>query len=169
MTLRTFSIYFTRLFALLGVLLAGSVGAAVSVRASTTPTPPQGYQTNTQYANSYRNFPNIQASSPAPGGATDINGNCQGVVTYNQDHGESDLALDPQNPNHLLGASKFFYRDDQYLFHLGSYVSFDGGASFSNQIIPDYDCVTSGDARQWQNTTDPTVAFDGSAGAYTLV
>ena len=160
-----------RILALVSVIGAGAVGGSgvLPARASGTPVPPQGYQTNTQYANSYHNFPNVQASSPTPGGATDNSGACQGVVTYNQDHGELDLALDPQNPNHLLGASKFLYRDDQYLFHLGSYVSFDGGASFSNQIIPDYDCVTSGNPQEWQNTTDPTVAFDGAGAAYTLV
>lgn len=150
----------------LGLLWAGTAGAAV--RASGTPVPPQGYQTNTQYAASNHNIPNVQASSPTPGGATDVNGVCQGVVTYYQDHGESDIAIDPQNPNHLLAASKFFYQDSQYIFHLGSYTSFNGGASFNNQIIPGYDCTTSGDPQQWQNSTDPSVAFDGAGGAYVI-
>ncbi len=156
---------------LLSLFVASTVIGSVmpSAQASSTPVPPQGYQTNTQYTNSYHNFPNVQASSPTSGGATDNNGVCQGVVSYNQSHGESDLAVDPQNSSHLLGASKFFYRDDQYLFHLGSYVSLDGGASFSNQIIPNYDCATSGNTQQWQNATDPSVTFDGIGGAYTLV
>src|SRR6476661_6621042 len=99
-----------RLLALVSVLVAWASGVSGPLaQASGPPVPPQGYQTNTQYANSYHNYPNVQASSPTPGGATDNNGACQGVVTYNQDHGESDLALDPQNPNHLLGASKFLY------------------------------------------------------------
>ncbi|HMA33417.1 MAG TPA: sialidase family protein [Chloroflexia bacterium] len=157
--------------ALLGLAtaLVGGMSRGLPAQATSAPVPPQGYQTNTQFAASNRGIANVQASSPTQGGATDVNGACQGVVTYNQDHSESDLALDPQNPQHLLGASKFFYQDSQYIFHLGSYTSFDGGASFANGIIPDYDCVTSGDARQWQNTTDPTVTFDGQGGAYTLV
>jgi Neuraminidase (sialidase) len=132
-------------------------------------TPPQGYQTNAQYAASNKGIPNIQASSPTQGGASSFGGVCQGVVTYNQDHSESDLAIDPQNSSHLLAASKFFYSQSQYVFHTGSYVSFDGGSSFTNQIIPNYDCTTSGNPAQWTNTTDPTVAFDGQGRAYTLV
>jgi hypothetical protein len=103
------------------------------------------------------------------GGATDNAGVCQGRVTYNLDHSESDLAVDPLNPDHLLAESKFFFDDTHYIFHLGSYASTDGGASFSEQIVPFYDCVTSGNVKQWQNSTDPTVAFDGQGGAYTLV
>src|SRR5690349_13705426 len=92
---------------LLGILSATLTltwSAQIPAQASSTPTPPQGYQTNTKYAASNRGIANVQASSPTPGGATDNNGVCQGTVTYNQDHSESDLVVDPQNPNHLLGA-----------------------------------------------------------------
>jgi hypothetical protein len=166
----TFRLGLSALTLLSTLALSVSSGTSVSqALASNPPVPPQGYQTNTSYTNSNHGIANTQASSPTAGGATDINEACQGVVTYDQDHSESDLAIDPQNPNHLLGASKFFYRDDQYLFHLGSYVSFDGGASFTKQIIPYYDCATSGNPQEWQNTSDPTVAFDGIGGAYALV
>ena len=132
--------------------------------------PPQGFQSNAVYAASNAGVRNVQASRPIRGGATDNGQVCQGVVTYNLDHGESDLALDPQDPNHLVAASKFFFDDNQYLFHLGSYASFDAGATFaSEQIIPFYDCTTSGNRFEWQNSTDPTVAFDGKGGVYTLV
>jgi BNR repeat-like domain len=160
------------LITLLGILstnLTLTWSAQAMAQATSAPPPPQGYQTNSRYAASNRGIANVQASSPTPGGATDNNGVCQGTVTYNQGHSESDLVVDPQNPNHLLGASKFFYQDSQYLFHLGSYVSFNGGAAFSNQIIPYYDCATSSNPDQWQNATDPVVAFDGQGGAYTLV
>ena len=145
-------------------LMAEPSSAAVSL------VPPQGTQTNASYAASNVGVTNVQASRPVQGGATDNNQVCQGVVTYNLDHGESDLAIDPHDPSHLLGASKFFFDDNHYLFHLGTYASFNGGKTFaSEQIIPFYDCTTSGNAFEWQNSTDPTVAFDGQGGAYTLV
>lgn len=158
-----------RLLTVLTLSLVVGAAPGTQVRAAGGPVPPQGYQTNQQYAGSNTHIPNVQASYPTLGGATDSSGACQGTVTYNQDHSESDLAVDPQNPRHLLAASKFFYQDAEYLFHLGSYTSVDGGASFSDQIIPGYDCTTSGNVAQWQNATDPTVAFDGQGGAYTLV
>ena len=159
-----------RVLLLLSVTLAAAwMVAASPTLAAVSLVPPQGFQTNASYAGSNAKIPNVQASHPVVGGATDNNGVCQGRVTYNLDHGESDLAVDPQNPNHLLGASKFFFDDASYLFHLGSYTSVNGGASFNEQIVPFYDCTTSGNVLEWQNTTDPTVAFDGQGGAYTLV
>ncbi len=158
-----------RLMIRLVIVLVAILLAAMPVLAVSTPVPPQNYQTNKQYAGSNKGIANVQASSPAPGGASDNSGICQGIVSYNQGHGESDLVVDPQNERHLLGASKFFYDDDNYIFHLGSYISWDGGQSFGNQIIPYYDCVTSGNPQQWQSATDPTVAFDGLGNAYTLV
>ncbi|HEX8919059.1 MAG TPA: sialidase family protein [Chloroflexota bacterium] len=151
-----------------GLVLALSPSMSPA-RAAVSLVPPQGYQTNQQYSASNAGISNVQASSPASGGASTFGGTCQGVVTYNTDHGESDIQIDPHNSNHLLAASKFFYSDSQYVFHLGSYVSFNGGSSFSDQIIPGYDCVTSGNPQEWVNTTDPTVTFDGQGNAYALV
>ncbi|HEX6509299.1 MAG TPA: sialidase family protein, partial [Chloroflexota bacterium] len=154
-------------------LVAGALMAlapfTARVGATSTPVPPQGYQTNQQYAEGVKGITNVQASSPTPGGASDVNNVCQGVVMYNADHGESDIQVDPQNSSHLLAASKFFYSDSQYIFHLGSYVSTNGGKSFTDQIIPGYDCTTSGNPLQWRNSTDPSVAFDGQGNAYALV
>jgi hypothetical protein len=155
---------------LCAVMVAVLVFAALPTQAAVTLVPPQGLQATEDYKASNAGIPNVQASRSIMGGATDNAGVCKGTVTYNLDHGESDLAVDPLNPNHLLGASKFFFDDNQYIFHVGSYVSLDGGASFpGEQIVPFYDCVTSGNVKQWQNSTDPTVAFDGQGGAYTLV
>ena len=151
------------------VLIILAVWAAPS-SAAVSLIPPQGIQKNAAYAASNAGITNVQASRPIRGGATDNNQVCQGVVTYNLDHGESDLALDPRDSNHLAAASKFFIDDDHYLFHVGSYASFDGGATFaSEQIVPFYDCTTSGNRFEWQNSTDPTIAFDGQGGLYTLV
>jgi hypothetical protein len=157
----------TAIYLLAGVMMA--LAPFSKGMAAGGPVPPQGYQTNQQYASSNKGAANIQASSPVQGGASDANNVCQGVVTYNAGHGESDIQVDPQNSNHLLAASKFFYSDSQYIFHLGSYLSTDGGDTFSNGIIPGYDCRTSGNLLDWRNSTDPSVTFDGQGNAYTLV
>lgn len=156
--------------------IALTVGAAAVLALSAMPahatvslTPPQGYQTARQYAASNHGIANVQASYPVNGGASSHDNVCQGVVSYDQDHGESDIAVDPQNSSHLLGASKFFYQDSGYLFHLGSYSSEDGGSTWTDQIIPGYDCTTSGNSLQWANSTDPSVTFDGQGNAYALV
>src|SRR5260370_3756687 len=88
------------------------------------------------YAKSNSKIPNIQASSAAAGGATDKDSSCILDAPYNNHRGESWIAVDPTNPNHLVGSSKFFFDPLFYLFHLGSYASFDGGNTWSNEVIP---------------------------------
>jgi len=92
------------------------------------------------YSKSNGKIPNIQASSAASGGATDEDGNCAASAAYNTHRGESWIAINPSNPNHLVGMSKFFFDPLFYLFHLGSYTSFDGGSTWSNEVIPGFDC-----------------------------
>ncbi len=117
------------------------------------------------YAKSNHGIPNIQASSAAVGGANDSNGGCVFDAPYNNHRGESWIAVDPSNPAHLVGASKFFFDPLFYLFHLGSYASFDGGSSWSNEVIPGFDCQ-SAPAASWVNNTDPILAFDANGIVY---
>jgi len=74
---------------------------------------------------------------------------------------ESDLAVDPTNPNHLVGLSKVFWSPKDYLFDLEWYDSEDGGKTWTTGVLPGYE--------QWADATDPTLAFDSRGNLYTLV
>jgi hypothetical protein len=90
-------------------------------------------------ATSTTGIPNIQASHPVTGGATDETGACVPIAAYNNHRSESWIAIDPTNPMHLVGMSKFFFHPEFYLFHLGAYVSTNGGTSWTNGLIPGFD------------------------------
>ncbi len=110
-------------------------------------------------------IPNIQASHPVSGGATDETGACVSDAAYNNHRSESWIAIDPTNPMHLVGMSKFFFHPEFYLFHLGAYVSTNGGTSWTNVLIPGFDCQ-SAPANSWVDTTDPNLAFDSLGNVY---
>jgi len=110
----------------------------------------------------------VQASSPAFAGATDRTGACVKNAAYNNHRSESWLAVDPTNPNHLVGTSKFFFDPLFYLFHLGSYVSFDGGNSWTNAVISGFDCQ-SAPSFSWVDTTDPIHAFDSAGRVFSTL
>src|SRR2546428_4358581 len=79
-----------------------------------------------------------------------------------KDHSESDLRVDPTNPNHLIGSSKWFVSPEGYNHLLGFYESFDGGTSWTVQgHIPGYE--------GWTDNTDPVGAFDGFGNYYEFV
>ncbi len=89
-------------------------------------------------------------SSPVSGTGTDGNEQCASG-TYATNRSESNIAVDPTNPSHMLGLSKFFFSSPAtsgtdwssvYRFHLGSY-DFSGG-SVQNQLLPGYTCSTPG-------------------------
>ena len=57
-----------------------------------------------------------------------------------KDHSESDIRVDPTNPNHLIGTVKWFVSAEGYNHLLGFFESFDGGASWPVQgHIPGYE------------------------------
>lgn len=117
------------------------------------------------YAASNAGIPNIQASSPTTGGATDETGACVANAAYNNDRSESWIAIDPTNPKHLVAMSKFFFHPTFYLFHIGAYVSTDGGKTWGNALIPGFDCQ-SAPSNSWVDTTDPILAFDSRGTIY---
>jgi hypothetical protein len=79
-----------------------------------------------------------------------------------KDHSESDLRVDPTNPNHLIGASKWVVSAEGYNHLLGFYESFDGGITWPVQgHIPGYE--------GWTDNTDPVGAFDGFGNYYSLL
>ena len=79
-----------------------------------------------------------------------------------KDHSESDIRVDPTNPKHLIGSSKWFASAEGYNHLLGFYESFDGGTTWSVQgHIPGYE--------GWTDNTDPVGAFDGFGNYYEFV
>ena len=79
-----------------------------------------------------------------------------------KDHSESDIRVDPTNPNHLIGSSKWFVSAEGYNHLLGFYESFDGGSTWPVQgHIPGYE--------GWTDNTDPIGAFDGFGNYYSFV
>jgi hypothetical protein len=79
-----------------------------------------------------------------------------------KDHSESDIRVDPTNPNHLIGSSKWIVSAEGYNHLLGFYESFDGGKTWPVQgHIPGYE--------GWTDNTDPVGAFDGYGNYYSLI
>src|SRR5260221_8722675 len=79
-----------------------------------------------------------------------------------KDHSESDLRIDPTNPNHVIGSSKWFASAEGYNHVLGFFESWDGGKTFPVQgHIPGYE--------GWTDNTDPVGAFDGFGNFYELI
>jgi hypothetical protein len=79
-----------------------------------------------------------------------------------KDHSESDIRVDPANPNHLIGQSKWFVNGEDYNHLLGFYESFDGGQTWPVQgHVPGYE--------GWVDNTDPVGAFDPWGNFYSLV
>ncbi len=79
-----------------------------------------------------------------------------------KNHSESDIRVDPTNPNHLIGSVKWFPSAEGYNHVLGFYESLDGGASWPVQgHIPGYE--------GWTDDTDPVGAFDGFGNFYELI
>ncbi len=123
----------------------------------------------TGYADSNVGISNVQAS------VTPLNVACPATApwlrdsavcaqrwsTTANDKSESDLAVDPTNPKHIVGMSKYFFSPKDYLFQLGWYDSTDGGKTWTNGLLPGYE--------EWMDTTDPVVAFDSSGNLYALV
>ncbi|MGB2953089.1 MAG: sialidase family protein [Gaiellaceae bacterium] len=79
-----------------------------------------------------------------------------------KDHSESDIRVDPNNPNHLIGQSKWFVNGQGYNHLLGIYESWDGGKTWSVQgHVPGYE--------GWTDNTDPVGAFDPWSNYYALL
>src|SRR5216684_4124780 len=77
-------------------------------------------------------------------------------------HSESDIQVDPTNPKHLIGSTKWFASAEGYNHILGFYESWDGGKTWPVQgHIPGYE--------GWTDNTDPVGAFDGFGNYYELI
>ena len=79
-----------------------------------------------------------------------------------KNHSESDIRVDPTNPRHLIGTSKWAVSAEGYNHLLGFYESFDGGTTWPVQgHIPGYE--------GWTDNTDPVGAFDPFGNFYELI
>lgn len=79
-----------------------------------------------------------------------------------KDHSESDIRVDPNDPTHLIGQSKWFVSAEGYNHLLGFYESWDGGLTWPAQgHVPGYE--------GWTDNTDPVGAFDPWSNFYSLV
>jgi hypothetical protein len=79
-----------------------------------------------------------------------------------KDHSESDIRVDPADPLHLIGQSKWFVSAEGYNHLLGFYESWDGGATWPVQgHVPGYE--------GWTDNTDPVGAFDPWGNFYSLI
>ncbi|HEX9096419.1 MAG TPA: hypothetical protein VF990_09985 [Candidatus Dormibacteraeota bacterium] len=75
------------------------------------------------------------------------------------DHSESDIRVDPLDPNHLIGSTKWFASPEGYNHLLGFYESFDGGKTWPTMgHVPGYEGFT--------DNTDPVGAFDAFGNYY---
>jgi hypothetical protein len=75
------------------------------------------------------------------------------------DHSESDIRVDPTNPNHLIGSTKWFASPEGYNHVVGFYESFDGGKTWPTMgHVPGYEGFT--------DNTDPVGAFDAFGNYY---
>jgi len=89
-------------------------------------------------------------------------------------HSEPSIAIDPTNPDNLVGASKMFNTlaggSNGYRFKIGTYYSNDGGETWVDQgMLGGNDPANAWTAEGYQNTTDPAVTFDSSGNAYVQI
>src|SRR5258708_11446284 len=79
-----------------------------------------------------------------------------------KNHSESDIRVDPTNPKHLIGSSKWAVSAEGYNHVLGFFESFDGGKSWKVQgHIPGYE--------GWTDNTDPVGAFNSHGNKYSQI
>ncbi|MBN1661181.1 MAG: hypothetical protein JXA93_22505, partial [Anaerolineae bacterium] len=85
-----------------------------------------------------------------------------GTFTYAShplnDFSEVMVYLDPTDPDHLLGASKFFYYPAGYDFYTGVFESYDGGLTWT-QFQP-------AGVEVYSLTSDPVTTFDHAGNGY---
>ena len=81
-----------------------------------------------------------------------------GASRFVNDFSEVMVALDPTDPNHLLGCSKFFYDPLNYGFYTGVFESFDGGHTWTELQPPGVEL--------YSLTSDPVTTFDDQGNGY---
>ncbi len=75
-----------------------------------------------------------------------------------QSRSESAIAINPRNPDNMVGSSKKFIDPAIYLFRIGVIYTFDGGVTWKESQLP----MQQG----WDGMTDPAMAFDDFGNAF---
>jgi hypothetical protein len=104
---------------------------------------------NQRYLDSAAMLDNIQVS---------YSGLVPGASRLVNDFSEVMVYLDPTDPDHLLGASKFFYDPPNYGFYTGVFESYDGGLTWS-ELQPE-------GVENYSLTSDPVTTFDDQGNGY---
>lgn len=86
-------------------------------------------------------------------------------------HSEPSVAVDPTDPDNVVGASKMFSTlqggPNGYKFKIGTYFSHDGGQTWVDQgMLGGDDPNNEWTPQGYGNTTDPSVAWDSEGNAY---
>ena len=101
-----------------------------------------------------------------PGGMDQSRASSTGYLSYSEPH----ISVDPLNPNHLVAGSKMYQNLEEYLFKIGTFVSFDGGRSWQdNGHLPGYPKQTGDKRDDYHVTSDVWTAFDDEGNAYAMV
>jgi hypothetical protein len=101
-----------------------------------------------------------------PGGMHQSRASSTGYLSYSEPH----ISVDPLNPNHLVAGSKMYQNLDEYLFKIGTFVSFDGGRTWrDNGHLPGYPKQTGDEGANYHITSDVWTAFDDEGNAYAMV
>jgi len=104
---------------------------------------------NHAYLNNEYQIDNIQVST---------SGVITGAPYIVNDFSEVMVSLDPTDPNHLLGASKFFYNPASYAFYTGVFESYDSGLTWTELQPPGVSV--------YSLTSDPVTTFDELGNGY---
>src|SRR6516165_10909006 len=154
------------------LVVAMLTGAGVAVGATApgaTAASNPGWASSVTFTNQVASSPMTGGGYPVPPGQTFPNpGTCR-AGTFDSNHSESWLAVEPGTEN-VVGNSKFFFENYSkfYDFYLGSYRILNGTPISDNQV-QGYDCVSTGTQAMppsWTDVTDPNVAFDTKGRAY---
>jgi hypothetical protein len=101
-----------------------------------------------------------------PGGLDQFRASSTGYLSYSEPH----VAVDPLDPQHLVAGSKMYQNLEEYIFKIGTFVSFDGGRTWTdNGHLPGYPQQTGDEGSDYYITSDVWTAFDDEGGAYTMV
>jgi hypothetical protein len=153
---------------LTGIGLAATPTVAAAAP-GTTAASGSGWTSSVSFTNVVASSPTTGGGYPVPPGQTFPNpGTCR-PGTFDSNHSESWIAVQPGTEK-LVGASKFFFETYSkfYDFSLGSYSIVPHEPVSDNQV-QGYDCVSTGTQAMppsWTDLTDPNVAFDTKGRVY---
>jgi hypothetical protein len=99
------------------------------------------------------------------GGLAESRASSGPYVSFSEPH----ISMDPLDGNHLVAASKMYDNLERYRFKVGTFVSFDGGRTWTdNGQLPGH-TMQRGDDPSYELTSDPWTAFDDEGNAYVMV